>query len=40
MKKNFYSQKNKTIKFNSEEEKLLKKYIDEYNDLYQKILIL
>jgi hypothetical protein len=40
MKKNIYGQKNKTIMFNSEEEKLLKKYIDEYNDLFQKILIL
>ena len=40
MKKNIYGQKNKTIMFNSEEEKLLKKYIDEYNDLFQKNLVL
>ena len=33
-------ERNKIIKFDSEEEKLLKKYLDEYNDLYQKILIL
>ena len=40
MKKNKNGQKNNAISFNLEEEKLLKKYIDEYNDLYQKILIL
>ena len=40
MRKNTTEQKNKIIKFDSEEEKLLKKYVDEYNDLYQKILIL
>jgi len=40
MKKNKNGQKNNAISFSSEEEKLLKKYIDEYNDLYQKILIL
>ena len=40
MRKNTTEQRNKIIKFDSEEEKLLKKYIDEYNDLYQKILIL
>ena len=40
MKKNKNISKNFLISFNSEEEKLLKKYIDEYNDLYQKILIL
>ena len=28
------------IKFTEEEEKLLKKYLDEYNDTYPKILIL
>ena len=39
MKKNSASLKNNQISFNSEEEKLLKKYLDEYNDLYQKILI-
>ena len=39
MRKNTIEQR-KIIKFDSEEEKLLKKYIDEYNDLYQKILIL
>ena len=39
MKKNSTSLKNNQISFNSEEEKLLKKYLDEYNDLYQKILI-
>ena len=40
MKKNKNGQKNNAISFNLEEEKLLKKYIDEYNDLFQKILIL
>jgi hypothetical protein len=28
------------ISFSTEEEKLLKKYLDEYNDLYEKILLL
>ena len=37
MKKNEQQQK---IEFTEEEKKLLKKYIEEYNDLYQKILIL
>ena len=40
MRKNSKEQRNRLITFNSEEEKLLKKYIEEYNDLYQKILIL
>ena len=40
MRKNSKEQRNKLITFNCEEEKLLKKYIDEYNDLFQKILIL
>ena len=30
----------KQLSFNSEEKKLLKKYIEEYNDMYQKILLL
>ena len=34
------SPKKNIILLNSEEEKLLKKYIEEYNELYQKILIL
>ena len=38
MKKN--TQKNRLISFSFEEEKFLKKYLEEYNDLYQKILIL
>ena len=40
MKKNISEQLNKTLSFSLEEEKLLKKYIEEYNDLFQKILIL
>ena len=32
--------KKKTNTFNEEEEKLLKKYLDEYNDTYPKILLL
>ena len=40
MKKNIPEQLNKTLSFSLEEEKLLKKYIEEYNDLFQKILIL
>ena len=30
----------KQLSFNSEEKKLLKKYIEEYKDMYQKILLL
>ena len=39
MQKNF-NEKNNNISLSSEEEKLLKKYLDEYNELYQKIIIL
>ena len=39
MKKNI-NEKNKYTSFSPEEEKLLKKYIEEYNELYQKILLL
>ena len=28
------------ISFNEDEKRLLKKYIEEYNDIYQKILLL
>ena len=34
------NEQNEKIEFTDEENKLLKKYIEEYNDLYQKILIL
>ena len=34
------NQNNNNISFTSEEEKLLKRYLDEYNELYQKIIIL
>ena len=40
MKKSTYEIKLNNVKFNYDEEKLLKKYIEEYNDLYPKILIL
>ena len=39
MEKNF-NEKKKFISFSLEEEKLLKKYIEEYNELYEKILLL
>ena len=39
MKSNFNEKKN-NISLSSEEEKLLKKYLEEYNELYQKILLL
>ena len=34
------NQNNNNISFTSEEEKLLKRYLEEYNELYQKIIIL
>ena len=39
MQKNF-NEKNNNISLSPEEEKLLKKYLEEYNELYQKIFIL